>query len=214
MNYKTLFPPDATKFYSEVKSFIFCTYTHNRSINRANQIMYQRSDRRSNGSKADLDLEATRSTLTTSLFELATLGADVRLLVLMGTHTEVLDGFTVVLGTTDKDGVGTSGGTESQLIEGDDFTTSLQDASLGSLGHMESGQRQLGQVQKTGVIGDGTDHDEGLVGNILLGSVLGQARHSDRRTVNAGHKETLQDNLVEVSIGTASEETIQLDEER
>jgi hypothetical protein len=157
-----------------------------------------------------LDLETTRSTLTTSLFELATLSTDVGLLVLVGTHTKVLDGFTVVLGTTDKDGVGTGGGTESQLIEGDDFTTSLQDTGLGSLGHMESSQRQLGQVQKTGVIGDGADNDKGLVGDILLGSVLGQTGHGDRRTVDAGHKETLQDNLVKVGIGTASEETIQL----
>jgi hypothetical protein len=155
----------------------------------------------------NLDLETTRSTLTTSLFELSTLGTNERLLVLMGTHTEMLNGLTRVLGTTDKDSVGTSRSTEGQLIQSQNFTTSLQDTSLGSLGEMKSSNRELGEVQKTRIISDGTNNNNSVV---TLG-VLDNTRNGDRGTVDTRHKKTLQDNLVEVGIGTTSEETIQLD---
>ena len=156
--------------------------------------------------QTNLNLETTRSTLTTSTLELATLGTNEGLLVLMGTHTEVLDGLARVLSTTDEDGVGTSGGTESQLIQGQNLTTSLQDTGLGGLGEVKGSNRELGEVQKTRVIGDGTDNNNGLT--FLV--VLDNARNSDGRTVDARHKETLQDNLVEVGISTTSKETVEL----
>ncbi len=59
--------------------------------------------------KNNLHLETTRSTTTTSLLELAALGTDVGLLVLVGTETEVLDSLTGVLLATDQDSVGTGG---------------------------------------------------------------------------------------------------------
>jgi hypothetical protein len=153
-----------------------------------------------------LDLETTRSTLTTSTFELTTLGTNIRLLVLVGTHTKVLNGLTRVLGTTDEDSVGTSRGTESQLIQGQDFTTSLQDTSLGGLGEVKSSNRELGEVKKTRIIGNGTNNDNGLT--FLV--VLDNAGDSDGRTVDTRHKETLQDDLVEVGVGTTSKETVKL----
>ena len=93
------------------------------------------------------------------------------------------------------------------MIQGQDLTTSLQDTSLGGLGEVKSSNRELGEVQETRVIGDGTDNDNGLT--FLV--VLDNARDSDGRTVDTRHKETLQDNLVEVGISTASEETVQLE---
>jgi hypothetical protein len=124
----------------------------------------------------------------------------------MGTHTEVLNGLTRVLGTTDKDSVSTSRGTESQLIQGQNLTTSLQDTSLGSLGEVKGSNRELGEVQKTRIIGNGTDNNNSLT--FLV--VLDNTRDSDGRTVDARHKETLQDNLVEVGISTTSKETVKL----
>jgi hypothetical protein len=153
-----------------------------------------------------LDLETTRSTLTTSTFKLTTLGTNERLLVLMGTHTEVLNRLTRVLGTTDEDSVGTSRSTEGQLIQSKDFTTSLQDTSLGSLGKVKSSNRELGEVQKTRIIGNGTNNNNSLT--FLV--VLDNTRDGDGRTVDTRHKETLQDNLVEVGVSTTSEETIKL----
>jgi hypothetical protein len=153
-----------------------------------------------------LNLETTRSTLTTSTFKLATLRANIRLLVLVRTETKVLDGFTSVLGTTDENGVGTSGSTEGQLIQGQTFTTSLQDTSLGGLSEVKGSNRELGKFKKTGVISDSTNDDNGL---IVLG-IANDAGNSDRRTVDAGHKETLQDDLVEFGISTTRKETVKL----
>jgi hypothetical protein len=156
--------------------------------------------------KHNLDLETTTGTLTTSTLKLATLGTNERLLVLVGTHTKVLNGLTRVLGTTDEDSVGTSGGTESQLIQGQDFTTGLQDTGLGGLGEVESSNGDLGEVQKTGVVGDGTNNDNSLV----TLEIADNTRDGDGGTVDAGHKETLQHNLVEVGIGTTSQEAVKL----
>ena len=109
-----------------------------------------------------LDLETTACTLTTSTFEFAALGTNIRLLVLVGTHTEVLDGFTAVLSTTDQDGVGTSRGTKSQLIQSQDFTTSLQDTGLGGLGNGKSSDGKLRNFQKTRVISNLTNNNQGF----------------------------------------------------
>jgi hypothetical protein len=155
-----------------------------------------------------LDLETTGLTLATSTLELAALAADIGLLVLMRTHTEMLDGLTGVLGTTEDDGVGTSGCTESKLIEGEDFTTSLQDASSGSLGETESSNGKLGDFQKTGVISDGTDNNNGL--SFLALGVANNAGDGNRGTVDAGHKKTLKNDLVEVGVSATSQEAVEL----
>ena len=120
----------------------------------------------------------------------------------------MLDGLTGVLGTTEKDSVGTSGSTESKLIKGEDFTTSLQNASLSGLGEAKSSDRELGDFQKTRVVSDGTDNNNGLT--LLLLGVADDAGDRDRGTVDAGHKETLKNDLVEVGVGTASKEAVQL----
>jgi hypothetical protein len=147
-------------------------------------------------------------TLATSTLELAALAADIGLLVLMGAHTEVLDGLTGVLGTAKNDGVGTSGGTESKLIEGKNLTTSLQDASSSSLGETKSSNGELGDFQKTGVVSDGTDNNDSL--SLLCLGVANNAGDGDRGAVDARHKETLENNLVEVGVSTTSQEAVKL----
>ena len=127
----------------------------------------------------------------------------------MGTHTEVLDGLTGVLSTTEDDSVSTSGGTESELIEGENLTTSLQNASLSGLGEAKSSDRELGDFQKTRVVSDGTDNNNGLT--LLLLGVADDAGDRDRGTVDAGHKETLKNDLVEVGISTTSQEAVKLE---
>lgn len=49
-----------------------------------------------------LYLETTRPAATTGLLELAALGSDIRLLVLVGTEAEMLEGLTSVLGATEQ----------------------------------------------------------------------------------------------------------------
>lgn len=177
--------------------FIDCKYASTMSL-----------DIREEQTGLNLDLETTGRTLATSTLELATLAADIGLLVLVGAHTEVLDGLTGVLGTAEDDGVGTSRGTKSKLIEGEDFTASLQDASSSSLGETESSNGELGNFQKTRVIGNGTNNNNGL--SLLLLGVTDDAGDGNGGTVDARHKQALKDDLVEVAVSTTSQEAVKL----
>lgn len=125
-------------------------------------------------------------------------------LVLVGTHAEVADGLAGVLGATEQQGVGTSGLLEGQLVEGLDGAAGSEDASTGGGGETQSGDVHLGDLEQTDIIGDGADNDDGLLLVAVLEVGL-DAREGDGRAVDAGHKETAQDNLVEGSVGTACE---------
>jgi hypothetical protein len=92
------------------------------------------------------------------------------------------------------------------LIQGQHFTASLQDTGLGGLGEVKGSNRDLGEVQKTGVVGDGTNNNNSLV-TLKIADNTGDG---DRGTVDTGHKETLQDNLVEVGVSATSQETVKL----
>jgi hypothetical protein len=155
-----------------------------------------------------LSLEAAGGTTTTGLLELATLALDVGLGVLAGAHAEVLDGLTGVLLTAEEDGVGTGGGTESQLVEGDDLTAGLQDASLGGLGDAQAGNRQLGDLEEAVVVSDGSDNDGGLA--ILTSHVAGNTGNRHGGAVDARHKEALQNDLVEGRVRAAGKESVEL----
>ena len=120
----------------------------------------------------------------------------------VGAEAEVLHGLTSVLGSTEEESVGTGGGTESQLVEGQDLTTSLLNAGSGSRGEAQGSHGQLGDGQEAVVIGDGSDHDDGLA-LVGLGHVRGDARERNRGTVDPRHKETTQNDLVEVRLRAA-----------
>lgn len=51
-----------------------------------------------------------------------------------------------VLGSSKQEGVGTGGGLENQLVEGEYFTSCFKDSSSGGLGESESGNGDLGEV--------------------------------------------------------------------
>lgn len=153
-----------------------------------------------------LDLETTRPSATTGALELATLALDVRLLVLVGTEAEMLDGFTGVLGAAEEQSVGASWGTEGELIESEALTASLLNASASSGGEAESGNAQLGNFQHAVVISDSANNDDGLslVGIRLVGGVRGvrKAGEGHWRAVDLRHKQAAENDLVEVAVGT------------
>lgn len=66
----------------------------------------------------------------------------------MGTETEVLDGLAGVLGATEEEGVGTGGGAEGDLIDGQSLTTGSDDASTGGRGEAEGSDGKLGDFWK------------------------------------------------------------------
>ena len=129
-----------------------------------------------------LNLETTRPSASTGTLELASLALDVGLLVLVGTHAEVLDGLTRVLRTTEEDGVGTGGEAGGDLVDGEDLTTGLLDAGTSRRSEAEGSDGELGELQQAVVVGDGANDDNGLalvlLARVLVGSSgddLGQA---------------------------------------
>lgn len=123
-------------------------------------------------------------------------------LVSVGTEAEVLHGLAGVLGTTEKQSVGTGGGAEGKLIQSQGLTTGLLNASASGSGETEGGNRKLGNVQQAVVIGDGTDHDNGLA-LLSLANVGNSAGQGNRGAVDSGHEQATEDSLVEVGLGTA-----------
>lgn len=112
------------------------------------------------------------------------------------TETEVLDGLTGVLWSTEEKSVASGWSTESKLVEGQALTTGGNNASTGSGGEAEGSNAELWDGQKTVVVGDGTDDDHGLVVG-LLRDVGCNAGEGDRWAVDARHKEAAENNLVE-----------------
>lgn len=121
--------------------------------------------------------------------------------MLVGTEAEVLDGLTAVLGATEDQGVATSGGTKSKLVQSDSFATSGHNAGTGGGGEAESRNSNLGAGEKTVVVSNGADDDDGALLALLV-DVGNDARQGNGRTVDLGHEESAEDNLVEGRVGT------------
>lgn len=122
--------------------------------------------------------------------------------MLVGTHAEVLDGLTAVLGSTEDQGVASGGGTESKLIQGDSLTTGSGNSGTSSGGESQSGDGGLGERQKSVVIGDSADNDDGALLALLV-DVGNNSGQRNGRAVDLGHEESSKDNLVEGGIGSA-----------
>jgi hypothetical protein len=131
--------------------------------------------------------------------------------VLVGTHAEVLDGLTGVLGTAEQQGVATGRSAQGELVQGEGLTTGGQDASAGSGGEAESSNAQLGDLKETVVIGDGANNNNGLA--LLTLGLANNARDRDRGAVDTRHKEASEDDLVEGRLGTTSQEAVELHKE-
>lgn len=122
--------------------------------------------------------------------------------MLVGTEAKVLDGLTGVLGSSEEQGVASGGGSESQLIQSQDLSTSSHNAGPSSSSEAEGRNTELGNGQEAVVISDSPDNDNGLVVR-LLGCVGNNARNGHGRPVDAGHKKAAEDDLVEGRLGPA-----------
>lgn len=166
------------------------------------------------GESLRLLLVATRCTTTTGAFELASLRADIRSWMWMwnsGSAAEMLASFASIAFSLDEDRVVAGWWHQSQLIECDHLTASLCDSLTSTFSDTESTDAELGNLQQTQVIGDGANDDCNVV---LLGLTLLQqsddALERDNRLVNFAHKQTLQDDLVELLVRATVQEAIQL----
>jgi len=160
-----------------------------------------------------LHLETTRPSASTSALELAALALDVGLLVGVGSEAKVLDSLTGVLGTPEEESVGSSGEAGSDLVDGEGLAASLKNACAGRGSEAESSDGELGELEETVVVRDGSDNDDGLAlvcfGGPLAGRSRNDAGQADGRAVDLGHHEASQDRLVEGGIGPAGQELVQ-----
>ena len=113
-------------------------------------------------------------------------------------------------GTTEQEGLGTSGVLHSELIEFSAGATSGNNASAGSLGETESNNVQLGEGELTLIISDATNNDGGTFD--LLTQVLNELGEGHWGAVSAGGDKATQNSLAEAGIGTAGEEAEKLKE--
>ncbi len=130
-------------------------------------------------------------------------------LVLVWSETEVLDGLTSVLWASEKEGVASSWGTESQLVESQGLSSGSKDACTSGCRESESGNAELRNGQETVVICDGTDNDDGSLLALLIG-VRNDSGDGNRGSVDAGHKKSAKNNLVEGGLGAACHESLSI----
>lgn len=101
---------------------------------------------------------------------------------------------------------------QGQLIESDHFAASFQDAGASLLGDAEGAQLQLWHLQQTHIIGDCTDNDDSF---LCLAAGLQETGNLLQRNwwqIGAAHKQTLQNDFVELLVRATVQETVQLQE--
>lgn len=121
--------------------------------------------------------------------------------MLVGSETEVLDSLSGILGSSEKKSVASGRSAKSQLIKSQGLTSSSKNASASGGSESESRNAELGDCEETVVISDGADDDDGLA--LLLGTVLDDSGDGDGGSVDAGHEETAENDLVEGGVGSA-----------
>ena len=151
---------------------------------------------------SNLHLETLRSSSTSSSFELSTGRLDSWGLTLVWTHTEVSNSFSGVSWTSQDQSVLTLWSSDSQLIQSDTFTTSLDNLGSGTSSESQSSNGGLWEVVDSGIIGNGTNNDNSLVSRTFLLQSSRNSRSRNRWSVDLRQEQSLQNNLVEWSIST------------
>lgn len=114
----------------------------------------------------------------------------------MRSEAKVLDSLSSILGPSKEEGVASGGGSQGQLIQSQNFPSCSKDACTSRCGESKGSDTELGDSQESVVISDCADNDNGLVVR-LFGGVRNDSGDRDRRAVDAGHKESAENDLVE-----------------
>lgn len=107
--------------------------------------------------------------------------------MLVGAHSEVLNGLSGVLRSSDKKSVGSSRRPQRKLVKGKSFTSCSLDLGTSSGCESQGGDGELRNLEETVIVGDGTDNNDGLVvvvGSMRVRAVLDDARNGDRGPVD------------------------------
>ena len=122
----------------------------------------------------------------------------------MGSETEVLNGLTGVLRTSKEQGVASGWCSKSQLIQSQSLSSGSNNACTSGSGEAESSNAELWYSQQSVVVGDASNNHNGLVVR-LLRDVGHNSGEGHRRSVDARHKKSAEDNLVEGRLSSAWE---------
>ena len=127
--------------------------------------------------------------------------------------SKVLLGFTSLSGSLNKKSVFSARSTNGELVQSDDLSSSLQNSSTSGLGYFQSSESELGDLIKSSIISDSSEGDDDLSGVALLGEESGDTGNRQGRAESAGHKETLQNDVVELLAGSTSQVRVDLGED-
>ena len=123
-------------------------------------------------------------------------------LVLVRAKAKVLERLAGILRAAEEERVGARRRAERQLVERQGLTAGRQDARAGRRGEAQRSDAQLGHLEQAAVVRHRADDHDRLLG-VVADDVGGDARQRDRGAVHARHEETLQNDLVEVRVGSA-----------
>lgn len=99
-------------------------------------------------------------------------------------------------GSSEENGVGALGRSQSELVQSDALTSSLDDARSSSLGELQGADSHLGDLEQAGVVRNSSDDNGGLAGVGL--HVLDQLGQRQRGLVSSRGDQSLHDGLVEL----------------
>src|SRR5688572_543877 len=85
----------------------------------------------------------------------------------------------------------------------------LDDAVTSRLSEAKGSDAKLGDLEHALIVSDSANND-GNETILLLGEELVDLGDGDRRAIDAGHAEALEDDLVEGRVGAAREEAVEL----
>jgi hypothetical protein len=159
-----------------------------------------------------LNLETTRLTATTSLFELTSLGPDERLDTIVGVG--VIDGSPLAKvrqgltagGPTQQDSVGSSGSLQGKLIEGKALSSSSNNTLASILREGKGAYTHLRAFEHANVVGDLSNNNSSL--SVFVSHVLGETVKAEGRRVDLRHMQTLGNSSAELGVRSAGKEFV------
>lgn len=100
------------------------------------------------------------------------------------------------------------------MIKSENFATGFQDASSGRRSHTQCANRELGHFVEPLIVDNGADDDDNALVVCHFGHVLGDGAQRQWGSVDAGHEQSFQHDLVEMGTSTPGQVTVQLDQEQ
>ena len=128
-----------------------------------------------------------------------------------GLGGEVAVGLARLERPAEEHGVGAGRGLHGELVESEALAPGADDARARALGEAEGADAEGRDLDHAGVVGDGAHHNADL--GLLAGHVARDARQGHGGAVGARHVEALEDDLVELGVGAAGEEPVELDDQ-